>query len=124
MNHSLMRAGTAEVLAFNFGNPDPVGAAVAGWRSSAVHNGILSNGSYGRIGCAQSNVAGVSYFACVLAAGPLPAAPAPAPAAPAPAAPAPGGGGAVAGVQPVAAALPDTSTPRATHAGGTRASLA
>lgn len=132
MNHSLMRAGTAEVLAFNFGSGDPVGAAVSGWRSSAVHNGILSNASYGRIGCAQADVAGVSYFACVLAAGPLPAAPAPAPAPPAPAVPAPGspGGGAVAGVQPAAgvqpgaAALPDTSTPLATHAGGTRASMA
>lgn len=126
MNHSLMRAGTAEVLAFNFGSADPVGTAVAGWRGSAPHNAILSNGSYGRIGCAQSDVAGVSYFACVLAAGPLPAAPAPAPAPPAPAVPAPGspGGGAVAGGQPVAVALPDTSTPLATHAGGTRASLA
>lgn len=121
MNHSLMRAGTAEVLAFNFGSSDPVGAAVAGWRNSPVHNGILSNASYGRIGCAQSDVAGVSYFACVLAAGPLPAAPAPAPAPAAQAAPA---GGAVAGVQPVAGALPDTSTPVAAHAGGTRRSTA
>jgi hypothetical protein len=116
-----MRAGTAEVLAFNFGSADPVGDAVAGWRNSPVHNGILSNGSYGSIGCAQSTVAGVNYFVCVLAAGGG-VAPAPPPAAPAPA---PGGGGTVAGGgQPVALALPDTSTPEVGHPGGTRAALA
>ncbi len=121
MNHSLMRAGTAEVLAFNFGSADPVGDAVAGWRNSPVHNGILSNASYGSIGCAQSSVAGVNYFVCVLAAGGG-VAPAPPPAAPAPA---PGGGGTVAGGgQPVALALPDTSTPVVAHPGGTRVALA
>lgn len=128
MNHTLMRAGTSEVLAFNFGSADPIGEAVAGWRNSPVHNGILGNGSLGRIGCAQAVVAGVSYFACVLTAGSLPAAQAPAPAPPAPVAPAPGspGGGAVAGGgQPVALALPDTSTPLVgVHAGGSRAALA
>ena len=119
MNHSLMRAGTAEVLAFNFGTADPVGDAVASWRNSPVHNGILSNGSYGSIGCAQSSVAGVNYFVCVLASGGGVAA------APAPAPPAPAGGGALAGGgQPVALALPDTSTPGALHHGGTRAALA
>ena len=111
MTHDLMRAGTAEVLAFNFGSPDPIGAAVSQWRASPTHNGILSNTSLGRIGCAQTAVGGTSYFVCVLAAGPLPAAaPAPVRAAPAPgtaggAAVAPAGGGVQAG------ALPDTSTP-------------
>jgi len=90
MNHSLMRAGTAEVLAYNFGSADPIGEAVSGWRNSPVHNSILGNGSLGSIGCAQVTVGGVSYFACVLAAGSPPSAP---------------------GDQPVAQALPDTATP-------------
>lgn len=117
MTHDLMRAGTAEVLAFNFGSPDPIGAAIGQWRASPTHNGILSNTSLGRIGCAQSAVGGTSYFVCVLAAGPLPAAaPAPARAAPAPGAPAGGGGGgggggAVAGGAVQAGALPDTAAP-------------
>lgn len=113
MNHSLMRAGTAEVLAYNFGSADPIGEAVAGWRNSPVHNSILGNGSLGSIGCAQVSVAGVSYFACVLAASAPPSAPAPAPAPAPPAATASGspGAGSVAGGQPVTQALPDTSTP-------------
>ena len=121
MNHALMRAGTAEVLAYNFGSADPIGEAVAGWRNSPVHNSILGNGSLGSIGCAQVSVAGVSYFACVLAAGPLPAAPAPAP-APAPPPPSSGssGGGSVAGGQPVTQALPDTSAPLGDSENGTR----
>ncbi|MCA1588136.1 MAG: hypothetical protein LC744_05685, partial [Chloroflexi bacterium] len=69
MNHNLLRAGTSEVLAFNFGSGDPIGDAVRMWQNSPVHNGILSNGSLGSIGCAQSVVDGTSYFACVLAPG-------------------------------------------------------
>jgi len=126
MNHSLMRPGTSEVLAYNFGSADPIGEAVAGWRNSPVHNSILGNGSLGSIGCAQVAVAGVSYFACVLAPGSLPSAPAPAPAPAPPAAPAPGspGGGSVAGGQPVAQALPDTSTPSAERGSGGHVALA
>jgi len=126
MNHSLMRAGTSEVLAYNFGSTDPIGEAVAGWRNSPVHNSILGNGSLGSIGCAQLAVAGVSYFACVLAPGSLPSAPAPAPAPPPPAAPAPGspGGGSVAGGQPVAQALPDTATPSGEPGSGGHVALA
>ena len=33
----------------------------------------LSDGSYGRFGCAELVACGVHWFACVLAAGPLPA---------------------------------------------------
>lgn len=122
MNHSLMRAGTSEVLAYNFGSADPIGEAVAGWRNSPMHNSILGNGSLGSIGCAQVAVAGVNYFACVLAPGALPSGPAPAPAPAPPAAPAPGspGGGSVAGGQPVAVALPDTATPLDRHGDAAR----
>jgi hypothetical protein len=105
MTHNLMRAGTSEVLAYNFGSADPIGYAVRGWQGSAVHNGILSNGSLGSIGCAQSVVGGTSYFACVLAPGAAALALAPAaPAPPTPAPTAPGG--------PPQLALPDTATPR------------
>jgi len=119
MTHNLMRAGTSEVLAFNFGSADPVGDAVRGWRGSAAHNGILSNGSLGSIGCAQAVVGTTSYFVCVLAPGGGavalgPAAPAPAPVAPA--APATGAAPQL--------ALPDTATPGFGSPGGSRASLA
>ncbi|MEP7082775.1 MAG: hypothetical protein ABI841_07345 [Chloroflexota bacterium] len=118
MTHNLMRAGTSEVLAYNFGSADPVGDAVRGWQGSAAHNAILSNGSLGSIGCAQTVVGATSYFVCVLAPGGgavalAPAAPAPAP--PAPAAPA---GGAP------QLALPDTSTAVLGSPGGSRALLA
>jgi hypothetical protein len=101
--HALMRAGTSEVIAYNFGSADPVGDAVRGWQGSAPHHAILSNGSLGSIGCAQALVGVTSYFVCVLAPGG--AAVALAPAAPAPVAPAPA---APAGGAPLA--LPDTST--------------
>lgn len=110
MTHALMRAGTSEVLAYNFGSADPVGDAVRGWQGSAAHNAILSNGSLGSIGCAQAVVGVTSYFVCVLAPGG--AAVALAPAAPAPAGAAP------------QVALPDTSTPLLGSPGGSRALLA
>lgn len=117
MNHSLMRAGTAEVLAFNFGSGDPIGDAVRMWQNSPVHNGILSDGSLGSIGCAQATVAATNYFVCVLAAGGAAVALAPAP-APAPAAPgAPAGSGAQ-------LALPDTSTPVIVRTGPSRRAIA
>ena len=37
---------------------------------------VLSDRSYGRIGCAEVVADGISWFACVLAAGPLPPQPA------------------------------------------------
>lgn len=108
LNHSLMRAGTAEVLAYNWGSSDPIGNAVASWRASPVHNAILSDASLGRIGCAQVVASGTSYFACVLAAGALPA--------PAPAAGTGGsggggatGGGGGSGGGALAGMLPDTA---------------
>jgi len=85
LDHDRMRAGTAEVLAWNQGAVNPITAAVAMWAGSSVHHGILSSRSYGRIGCAEALDGSTHWFACVLAAGPLPAgatAAAPAPAAP------------------------------------------
>jgi hypothetical protein len=76
LNHDGMRPGTAEVLAWNKGEAYPVAGAVSAWIGSPLHNSILSNRSYGRIGCAEAIVNGTHWFACVLAAGPLPAQPA------------------------------------------------
>jgi len=111
--HALMRAGTSEVIAYNFGSADPVGDAVRGWRGSSTHNAILSNGSLGSIGCAQALVGVTSFFVCVLAPGG--GAVAFAPAAPVAQAVAPAGGAPL--------ALPDTSTLRASR-GGSRALVA
>lgn len=74
LTHDLMRAGTAEVLGFNAGVTDPVAAVIDQWSGSAAHDTILSDPRWGRIGCAEQVVGGEHYFACVLAAGPLPAA--------------------------------------------------
>ena len=73
LDHGGMRPGTAEVLAMNAGVTDPVARAVNQWIGSSFHRGILSDGSYGRIGCAETVDDGVHWFACVLAPGPLPA---------------------------------------------------
>jgi hypothetical protein len=73
LDHDSMRPGTAEVLAWNEGVANPVSNAVSQWIGSDFHRGILSDGSYGRIGCAETVADGVQWFACVLAAGPLPA---------------------------------------------------
>ena len=73
LNHDGMRPGTAEVLAMNAGVANPVSNAVGQWIGSDFHRGIFSDGSYGRIGCAETVADGVHWFACVLAAGPLPA---------------------------------------------------
>jgi len=73
LSHDGMRPGTAEVLAWNEGVANPVANAVGQWIGSSFHRGILSDGSYGRIGCAELVADGVHWFACVLAAGPLPA---------------------------------------------------
>ena len=73
LDHAGMRSGTAEVLAMNAGVANPVSHAVNQWIGSSFHRGLLSDGSYGRIGCAETVDDGVHWFACVLAAGPLPA---------------------------------------------------
>ncbi len=88
LTHDGMRPGTAEVLAFNEGVSNPTANAVGQWIGSSFHRGILSDGSYGRIGCAELVADSTHWFACVLATGPLPAQP-------------------TSGV-----ALPDTSLPR------------
>ena len=75
LEHSGMRPATAEVLVWNQGEANPVASAVSRWIGSPTHNAILSNRQYGLIGCAERTVAGVHWFACVLAAGPLPAPP-------------------------------------------------
>lgn len=75
LEHNGMRSGTAEVLAWNLDVANPVASALGAWRGSSTHNAILSDRQYGRIGCAERVVAGVHWFACVLAAGPLPAPP-------------------------------------------------
>jgi hypothetical protein len=72
LDHDGIRSGTAEVLAWNSGEANPSGGAVQQWIKSPVHDGILSNSSYGRIGCAELVSGAVHWFACVLAAGPLP----------------------------------------------------
>jgi hypothetical protein len=73
LTHDGMRPGTAEVLAFNAGVADPLANAVGQWIDSDFHRGILSDGSYGRIGCAELVADGTHWFACVLATGSLPA---------------------------------------------------
>ncbi|HET9417084.1 MAG TPA: hypothetical protein VFP30_06025 [Candidatus Limnocylindria bacterium] len=82
LSHDGMRPGTAEVLALNQGVSNPVANAVGQWIGSSFHRGILSDGSYGRIGCAELVSDGIHWFACVLATGPLPARAAPAVALP------------------------------------------
>ena len=73
LEHDGIRPGTAEVLAWNSGEANPGGNAVQQWMNSPVHDGILSDSSYGLIGCAEVVSGAVHWFACVLAAGPLPA---------------------------------------------------
>lgn len=72
LEHDGMRTA-AEVVAWNSGKADPVGAVVARWQASAGHDKILSNRSYGRIGCAEAVTGDTHWFACVLSSGPLPA---------------------------------------------------
>ena len=71
--HDARRPGTAEVLAWNVRVANPVGHVVGQWIDSPLHDAILSDRSLGRIGCAEGIAAGIHWFACVLAAGPLPA---------------------------------------------------
>ena len=73
LEHGGMRPGTAEVLAWNLDEANPVADGVGKWIGSPFHNAILSDRQYGRIGCAELIVGATHWFACVLAAGPLPA---------------------------------------------------
>lgn len=73
LTHDGMRSGTAEVLYSATLMPNPIQSAVSQWENSPLHNGILSDTSYGRIGCAEAVQGDTHYLACVLAAGPLPA---------------------------------------------------
>ena len=91
LDHDGIRPGTAEVLALSEGVTNPAAHAVTQWIGSPTHNAILSNASYGRIGCADGVAGDVHYLACVLAAGPLPAQPGP--------------------VAPSVISLPDTALP-------------
>ena len=73
LEHDLMRPGTAEVLYTVTRGSNPVESAVAAWSRSPIHHDILSNRSYGRIGCAEVVEGDTHWMACVLASGPLPA---------------------------------------------------
>ena len=72
LDHDGMRPGTAEVLYTSTMMPNPIQAAVTKWVASPIHNGILSDPSYGRIGCAEAIEGDTHWIACVLATGPLP----------------------------------------------------
>jgi hypothetical protein len=78
LEHDGMASGTAEVIAYNLGVANPVASVVGQWQRSAPHHAILSNRSYGRIGCAELVAGGTHWFACVLTFGELPPAPTPA----------------------------------------------
>lgn len=67
--HDLMRPGMAEVLAMNIGVDDPIGHVIATWGASPVHNGILSDAGWTRIGCAERAIGSTHWFVCVLADG-------------------------------------------------------
>ena len=69
MTHDGMRLNTAEVLGYNSGYTNPIAQVVASWSGSAIHDGILSDPSYGRIGCAERTVGDKHWFVCVLATG-------------------------------------------------------
>lgn len=69
MNHDGMRPGTAEVIGYNAGYSDPVARVLSAWQGSSLHDGILSDRSLGKIGCAHREVGGGHYFVCVLASG-------------------------------------------------------
>ena len=73
LEHDRMRPGTAEVLYTVTRGSNPVESAVAAWSRSPIHHDILSNRSYGRIGCADAVDGDTHRLACVLASGPLPA---------------------------------------------------
>ncbi|HEY6608993.1 MAG TPA: CAP domain-containing protein [Candidatus Limnocylindria bacterium] len=79
LSHDGMQAGTAEVIAYNSGFPNPIASAVEQWKGSPPHDDILSNPEYGRIGCAELVADGTHWFACVLTWGALPPAPTPPP---------------------------------------------
>ena len=72
LDHDLARSGTAEVLYTSTLMPNPVQSAVASWRASPGHNAILSDRSYGNIGCAEAAKGDTHWIACVLTFGPLP----------------------------------------------------
>jgi hypothetical protein len=72
LEHDLMRPGTAEVLYTGTRGSNSVQSAIAAWLGSPIHHEILSNRSYGRIGCAEAVDGDTRWLACVLASGPLP----------------------------------------------------
>jgi hypothetical protein len=69
MDHGQMRPGTGEVLGYNSGFRNPVAAVLKSWSGSATHDGLLSDASYGRIGCAERSIGDRHWFVCVLATG-------------------------------------------------------
>jgi hypothetical protein len=73
LEHDRMRPGTAEVLYSITLGSNPIQSAISNWAASPLHHGILSDRSYGRIGCAEAVAGDTHWLVCVLAAGPLPA---------------------------------------------------
>lgn len=70
-NHDGAVPGLAEVLAWNLDFEDPATHAVEQWQGSPEHWAILTDPSYGSIGCGHTHAAdGRDYWACVLAPGP------------------------------------------------------
>src|SRR5918999_4816651 len=68
LEHDGLRPGTAEVLYTVTLGTDPIGSALQSWAGSPLHNGILADRSYGRIGCAVTVAGNIHWVACVLAA--------------------------------------------------------
>jgi hypothetical protein len=103
-SHNGMRAGTAEVLAYNSGYADSISKAISQWLGSPTHDAILSDPSYTRIGCAEYVTPdGTHWFACVLAAEPVGAARTPNPT--------PVGSTPTSGATPPPVLLPNTRMP-------------
>ncbi len=72
LEHDRMRPGTAEVLYTVTRGSNPVQSAIAAWSRSPIHHDILSNRTYGRIGCAEAVDGDTHWLVCVLSFGPLP----------------------------------------------------
>jgi hypothetical protein len=78
-SHNGWYSGTAEVIAWNSGSPDPAAHALGQWRDSPPHWAILTDPSLTRIGCAHAHADGRDWFVCVLANGTVTTAPQPTP---------------------------------------------
>lgn len=69
-SHAGWVPGTAEVLAWSSGSPDPAATTLAQWQGSPPHWAILTDPQYTSIGCGAHQVVEKLYVVCVLTAGP------------------------------------------------------